>query len=131
MMRKTGESRKYATNVGRSFHKIPNSNLVSFISKEDEKWFVKSLNPLTGAIEVIMETLPNVEDICWLSDGSLLFPTKNIIPKRMLSIRILGKRPLRFGIEFVPELKCLMLCKPHDITKNPNNSSSHTTIQSS
>ena len=78
---KTGESRKYATNVGRSFHKIPNSNLVSFISKEDEKWFVKSLNPLTGAIEVIMETLPNVEDICWLSDGSLLFPTKNIIYK--------------------------------------------------
>ena len=28
------KSRKYATNIGRSFHKIPNSKLVSFVSKK-------------------------------------------------------------------------------------------------
>ena len=32
-----GKSRNYAKKVGRSFHKIPNSNLVSFISKKNEK----------------------------------------------------------------------------------------------
>ena len=32
---KERKSRQYATKVGRSFHKIPNSNLVSFISKKE------------------------------------------------------------------------------------------------
>lgn len=76
---KIGKSKKYASNVGRSFHNIPDSNLVSFISKEDEKLIIKSLNPLTGAIETITETIS--EDMCWLIDGSILIPTKNSIYK--------------------------------------------------
>lgn len=68
-----GISKKYATNVGRSFHKIPNSNLVSFISKEDEtQWLIKSLNPKTGAIKTIANTIEGVEDICWLNHITIL-----------------------------------------------------------
>lgn len=68
-----GTSKKYATNVGRSFHKIPNTNLVSFISKEDEKnWQVKSLNPVTGKIRLIANTMQGVEDICWLNRNTIL-----------------------------------------------------------
>ncbi|RYH72860.1 hypothetical protein EVU94_11650 [Flavobacteriaceae bacterium 144Ye] len=68
-----GISKKYATNVGRSFHKIPNSNLVSFISKEDEtQWKIKSLNPKTGAIKTIANTIEGVEDICWLNHITIL-----------------------------------------------------------
>ncbi|MEY8868897.1 DUF6265 family protein [Meridianimaribacter flavus] len=68
-----GISKKYATNVGRSFHKIPNSNLVSFISKEDEtQWKIKSLNPKTGAIKTIVSTIEGVEDICWLNHTTIL-----------------------------------------------------------
>ncbi|WP_198295259.1 MULTISPECIES: nuclear transport factor 2 family protein [unclassified Winogradskyella] len=78
---KTQKSRKYATNVGRSFHKIPNSKLVSFISKEDDKWLIKSLDPLTGEIKTIIQTVPDVEDMCWLIDGSILIPTANRIYK--------------------------------------------------
>lgn len=78
---KTRKSQKYASNVGRAFHKIPNSKLVSFIAKEEDKWLIKSLNPLTGDIKTITQTVPNVEDMCWLIDGSILIPTANRIFK--------------------------------------------------
>ena len=77
----TNRSKKYASNVGRSFHEIPNSKLVSFISKEEEKWFIKSLNPLNGDIKTITQTIPNVEDMCWLINGSILIPKGNTIYK--------------------------------------------------
>jgi hypothetical protein len=68
-----GTNTKYASGVGRSFHRIPNSNLVSFISKEnDNQWQIKSLNPETGVIKVIANTLEGVEDICWLDGNTLL-----------------------------------------------------------
>ena len=70
---KQGKSRKYDTKVGRSFHKIPNSNLVSFISKKNEKqWQIKSLDPITGEIKVIANTMDGVEDICWLNGRTML-----------------------------------------------------------
>ena len=75
----TQKSRKYATNVGRSLHKIPNSKLVSFVSKEDDKWLIKSLNPLTGETKIITQTLPNIEDMCWLINGCILIPSENRI----------------------------------------------------
>ena len=78
-------SRKIATNVGRSFHRIPNSNLVSFISKENEnQWQIKSLNPITGAIKVIANTMKEVEDICWLDNTTILSGKDNILFKLTL-----------------------------------------------
>ena len=68
-----GTSRKYGTNVGRSFHKIPGSNLVSFISKEDaDQWQIKSVNPSTGETKLIANTISGVEDICWLNSKTIL-----------------------------------------------------------
>ena len=79
---KNGSNRKYQQKVGRSFHKIPNTNLVSYISKENENnWQIKSLNPVTGAIRVIANTLPKVEDICWLSDGTILSSKDDLLYK--------------------------------------------------
>nr|WP_321228376.1 nuclear transport factor 2 family protein [uncultured Psychroserpens sp.] len=72
-----GSNHKYASKVGRSFHRIPNSNLVSFISKENEnQWQIKSLNPKTGVTKVIANTMTGVEDICWL-DGKTIFSGKD------------------------------------------------------
>jgi len=80
-----GTSIKYATNVGRSFHKIPNSNLVSFISKENEnQWQIKSLNPLTGAIKIIANTMQGAEDICWVNGKTILSGKDNILYKLTL-----------------------------------------------
>ncbi|TVZ51483.1 nuclear transport factor 2 family protein [Dokdonia sp. Hel_I_53] len=58
--------------VGRSFHKIPNSNLVSFIDKTNDEWYVKSIDPKTKNIKTITAIPQRVEDIAWLPDGSLL-----------------------------------------------------------
>jgi hypothetical protein len=70
---KGGKNRKYDTKVGRSFHKIPNSNLVSFISKKNKKqWQIKSLDPITGEIKVLANTIVGVEDICWINDRTIL-----------------------------------------------------------
>jgi hypothetical protein len=58
--------------IGRSLHHIPNSNLISYISKTNTDWDIKSLNPKTGEMNFIIKTLAQTEDMCWLSDGSLL-----------------------------------------------------------
>ncbi|MEZ4796511.1 MAG: nuclear transport factor 2 family protein [Flavobacteriaceae bacterium] len=80
-----GASKKYATKVGRSFHKIPNSNLVSFISKENEnQWQIKSINPKTGTIKTIANTIQNVEDISWLNDNTIISGKDNILYKLTL-----------------------------------------------
>ena len=80
-----GTNKKIASNVGRSFHKIPDSDLVSFISKANKnQWQIKSLNPKTGKVKIIANTLKNVEDICWLDSKTLLLGKDNILYKLRL-----------------------------------------------
>ncbi|WP_299317823.1 nuclear transport factor 2 family protein [uncultured Maribacter sp.] len=59
-------------NVGRSLHKILNSKLISFISKDIDKSIIKSLNPSTREINKIITILGETEDVCWTADGSLI-----------------------------------------------------------
>ena len=81
----SGKSQKYATTVGRSFHNIPNSRLVSFIYKEsDERWQIRSLNPLNGITRLIANTMEGVEDICWLNGKTLLSGKDGILYKLTL-----------------------------------------------
>ncbi len=59
-------------NVGRSLQNIPNTELVSYVCKENPKnWELKSLNPITGVTKKITD-LGNTEDVCWIPDGTLL-----------------------------------------------------------
>ncbi len=69
---KDNSNRTFQQKVGRSLHKIPNTNLVSYISKEQDSWEIKSLNPVSGATKKIGTMLPQVEDMCWLINGSIL-----------------------------------------------------------
>lgn len=79
---KTGQNKKITPHVGRSLHRIPNSNLISFISKNaDGTSEIKSFNPKTSQITTIATTLPNVEDMCWLPDGSILMAKEDMIFK--------------------------------------------------
>jgi hypothetical protein len=66
-------------NVGRSLHKIPNTNLISFISKEGENLEIKSLNPIAGTIEKINTIWNGREDITWLSQHTILASTEKTI----------------------------------------------------
>jgi hypothetical protein len=82
---RSGKNRKYATNVGRSLHRIPGSDLVSFISKSNpNQWQIKSLNPKTGRIRTIANTIAVVEDMCWLNPKTLLSGKKNTLYKLTL-----------------------------------------------
>ncbi|MHA7057638.1 TolB family protein [Aquimarina sp. M1] len=67
--------------VGRSLHKIPNSQLISYISKEKDQWEIKSLDPITRETITIINTIPQAEDMCWLINGTILMPKDNIIYK--------------------------------------------------
>ena len=82
---KDGTSKKLQNNVGRSFHKIPNTTLVSYISKEDEKnWQIKSLNPATGVTKIIANTIQGVEDICWINNNTILSGKGSVLYKLTL-----------------------------------------------
>ena len=67
--------------VGRSFHRIPNTNKVSFISKQDSIWEVRSLDMRKLTSEKIISLDGQYEDICWLPDGTILQAKKNQILK--------------------------------------------------
>ena len=67
--------------VGRAVHKIPNSELISFISKENKDyWVLKSLNPKTKEIKTIT-SIGKTEDVAWLPNGTLLLPKQSTIYK--------------------------------------------------
>ncbi|MGK0412041.1 MAG: hypothetical protein ACJA1B_000230 [Polaribacter sp.] len=81
-----------AKEVGRSIHNIPNTNLVSFISKENKDyWLLKSLNPETKEIKVIT-SVSKSEDVVWMPNGNLLISKENMIytfnPKEDKNMRL-------------------------------------------
>ncbi|RLD27308.1 MAG: hypothetical protein DRI75_09860 [Bacteroidetes bacterium] len=79
---KEKENYKVEAKVGRSLHKIPNTKLVSYISKEnDSLWKIKSINPISRIIKSIIKTLPNTEDMCWLPNGTILMGKDNVLYK--------------------------------------------------
>ncbi len=59
-------------NVGRSLHKIPNTELISFIAKEGENATVTSLNPNSKETNDIITLLEDTQDVCWTNNGKLL-----------------------------------------------------------
>ncbi|WP_324026619.1 nuclear transport factor 2 family protein [Maribacter sp. BPC-D8] len=59
-------------NVGRSLHKIPGTELISFIAKESENATITSLNPNSKETKVITNLLRDSEDVTWTTDGSLI-----------------------------------------------------------
>ena len=42
------------------------------MSKENKRWEIKSLNPITGSTQKIAEAFQNEEDICWADENTLL-----------------------------------------------------------
>jgi len=70
---RTGQTDTLAYRIGRSLHRMPDAATVSFVHKEtDSTWTIKSLDPATGVITSIAETLPGREDYAWRPDGALL-----------------------------------------------------------
>ncbi|MBC5991567.1 TolB family protein [Pontibacter cellulosilyticus] len=69
----TKQNKVLAKSIGRSLHKIPGQNAMSFIDKSDkEQWLIKRYDTKTGAITTIAPTINQREDITWTSKGTLL-----------------------------------------------------------
>ena len=66
-------------NIGRSIHRIPNTNMVSYISKKNSQWEIRSLDVIKLRTSKIIELNGKYEDICWLADGTILLARKNQI----------------------------------------------------
>jgi hypothetical protein len=67
------QNKMLAKGIGRSLHKIPGQNAMSFIDKSDkEKWQIKRYDTKTGAITTIAPTLSQKEDITWTRNGFIL-----------------------------------------------------------
>ena len=69
---KNNTSKTIHKKVGRSLHKIPNTNLVSFVKQGDKASTLMSLNPISGETKKIITLTDKSQDICWMNDGTVL-----------------------------------------------------------
>ena len=76
-----GTGKILAENIGRALHRVPGSDSVGFVHKESEtKWTIRTVDPTTGELGNLLETLPGREDFAfspsgklWMGDGSALY----------------------------------------------------------
>lgn len=62
-----------AQNIGRSLHKIPNQQAISFVHKISETdWQIKKLETKPTKITTLASTLAGREDITWTPDGKII-----------------------------------------------------------
>ncbi len=67
-----------ATNPGRSIHKIPGKDEISFIDKNDStNWVVKFYSPKTTQIKSLASTPEGSEDMFWIDSESFLIGKGN------------------------------------------------------
>ena len=70
---RTGKAEIIEKNIGRSLHKIPKREAISFVHKVSEKeWLIKQLDLKTRAVMTLVQTLPGSEDYAWTPSGILL-----------------------------------------------------------
>jgi hypothetical protein len=95
-----------AKNIGRSLHKIPGENAISFIQRISEKEsLVQRFDLVTGTITTIVSTLPGSDHLTWLqnktilmSDGGKLFSCQPGIHKEWQPVFISGDTTMLKGV---------------------------------
>ena len=61
------------THVGRSLHRVPGKNAISFVHTDPEgEWWITELDLMLRESTVLVATLPGSEDYAWLASGGLL-----------------------------------------------------------
>lgn len=69
----TKEDKVIAYNPGRSLHKIPGEDAMSFVEKKnDEEWLIQKFDSKTNSISTITKALNKREDLTWLKNGVML-----------------------------------------------------------
>ena len=69
----TGKSDTILQNPGRSIHRVPGRQAVSFVHKKSpQEWWIRQLDLRTGAVSDLVRTLPGSEDYAWTPRGIIL-----------------------------------------------------------
>lgn len=66
-------------NIGRSLHKIPGSDAISYVSKKDEEWRIIRHEAGNGSNSIIGKTLPKSEDMAWAGDNTIFMGSGNML----------------------------------------------------
>jgi Tol biopolymer transport system component len=62
-----------ANNIGRSLHKIPGENAMSFVHKKSaNEWVINRLDIASKKITTVTSSLKDSEDITWTNDGRII-----------------------------------------------------------
>jgi hypothetical protein len=70
---RAGSADTIATGIGRSLHRIPGTNRISFVRKVSAaEWWIESLDPVTRATTRLVQLPAGVEDYAWFPDGSII-----------------------------------------------------------
>lgn len=68
-----GKATRIAQNVGRSLHKLPQTNATSFIQREGEIATIRTYDPQSQKKKTLVVLPSGVQDMAWLPSGELLF----------------------------------------------------------
>ena len=70
---KTKEHEVVEDSIGRSIHKIPGEQAISYVLKKSEtEWIIKRFDPTAKATAEIINTIPGNEDITWTPDQKII-----------------------------------------------------------
>ena len=70
---RSGSADTLATGIGRSLHRIPAEDRVSFVRKvSPTEWWIEALDPRTRTFTKLVRLPEGVEDYAWLPDGSII-----------------------------------------------------------
>jgi hypothetical protein len=70
---RTGKADTITTNIGRSLHRIPRTNRVSFVHKRSaSEWWIESLDPRSRQTARLVRLPEGVEDYAWMPDGTVV-----------------------------------------------------------
>ncbi len=70
-----------AKNIGRSIHKIPTTELISFISLEHEEPEIYSIDPISSEKKYIADPLEGSQDMAWTPDKTIVMGKNNKLYK--------------------------------------------------
>jgi hypothetical protein len=68
-------------NIGRSLHKIPSTELISFISHEHNDHEIYSINPINSEKKYIADPLEGSQDMAWMPDQTIIMGKGNKLYK--------------------------------------------------
>jgi Tol biopolymer transport system component len=69
----SGQDSIIASNIGRSLHRIPKDDAMSFVQKSDNgDWTICRLDIRTNKITVLTKTIAKRDDLTWTPDGTLV-----------------------------------------------------------